>query len=204
MQFGIRQKTNACNFLRDLSNGFAEEVSAFGIGVLMSRRIWIIALVVALAGPSWGASEQYETAASPSEAATVLNLDAILGVSSGAKLPGVDIGIAARLGSSPVYLGADLGILDHGSDPTYVVAPLLGSLYYQLEARGPLHPLLGLMAGPVFTTGGGFDTTRLGLLVRPGINLALGNIAAINLEPRFGLIGSSFSFLPQLGATFAL
>jgi hypothetical protein len=170
----------------------------------MPRSIWIVGLVLALAGPSGAASEQEETATSPSEAATVLNLDAILGVSSGDKLPGVDIGIAARLGSSPVYLGADLGILDHGSDPTYVVAPILGSLYYQLAAQGPLHPLLGLMAGPVFTTGGGFDAARLGLLVRPGVNLALGNIAAVNLELRFGLIGSSFAFLPQLGATFAL
>jgi hypothetical protein len=164
----------------------------------------MMGLVLLLSGSVWGASQQQETATSPSEAATVMNIDVILGVSSGAQLPGVDVGIAARMGSRPIYFGANFGILDHGSDPTYLLVPLLGSVYYQLEGQGNLHPLLGLMAGPVFTTGGGFDAVRLGLLIRPGINLALGNIAAINFEPRFGLIGSSFAFLPQLGATFAL
>jgi hypothetical protein len=124
---------------------------------------------------------------------------------SGNGLPGVNVGLSTRVSDkSPLYLGAELGFFMAMGTPSYDVLPLLGGLYYQFEPTAVVHPLLGVMAGPVITTGGGYSALRLGALVRPGVNFELGKSVVINAEPRFGVVGSTFVFVPEIGAIFAM
>ena len=146
----------------------------------------------------------YERVNGPDTAPAVINIDGAIAIFDNTALPGVDIGIAGRIASAPLYLGGDLSLLFHAADPSFVIMPILGTLYYQFEPYGAVHPLLGVLAGPVISTGGGFSTVRMGVLMRPGMNIEIGRTAALNIEPRFGVLGDAFVFAPQVGATFAM
>lgn len=146
-----------------------------------------------------------ETAYGPDTAPTVMNVDAAIITGEGSALPGINIGAAARISDrAPLYLGAELGVFVATESPSYALFPLLGQLYYQFEPAAFVHPLLGVMAGPILSTGGGVAAAQFGVLFRPGLNFELGDRAVLNLEPRFGVFGSSFVFIPQIGAVFAI
>jgi len=168
-------------------------------------RLFGILFMFASASAAFGASALRETANGPDTADSVLNVGGAILSSGGSALPGADVGISVRIADrSPLYAGAELGTFFSLGNASYGVFPILGSLYYQFEPVSALHPLLGAMAGPVFSTGGGVSAGRLAVLFRPGFNIELGRRAAINIEPRFGVIGSSFVFIPQAGAIFAI
>ena len=154
--------------------------------------------------PAFGA-ELRETAGGPDTANTVVNLNGAILVSDGTAAPGVNVGINTRISEeAPLYAGAELGTFLATGNNSYAVLPFMGDIYYQFQPVAVVHPLVGIMAGPVLSTGGGFSTARLGLIFRPGLNFELGKRAALNVEPRFGVIGSEFVFIPQVGAVFAL
>lgn len=154
---------------------------------------------------AFGANTLHETAGGPDTAETVLNTGGALMISDGTALPGATVGINTRIvDDAPLYAGAELGTFLATGSNTYALFPLMGDLYYQFQPVAVVHPLVGVMAGPVLSTGGGISTARLGLIFRPGINFELGRRAALNVEPRFGVIGSEFVFLPQVGAVFGI
>ncbi len=151
------------------------------------------------------ASTLRETSRGPDTAPTVANIHAGIISGDGIAEAGIDLGIASRISdTAPLYLGANLGIFVATESPSYALIPLMLNLYYQFEPEAVIHPLLGVMAGPVLATGGGFSTVRLGVLFRPGVNIELGKAAVLSLEPRFGVLGSRFVFIPQVGAIFPI
>jgi hypothetical protein len=105
-----------------------------------------------------GSNVLKETARGPDTAITVLNAEAAIMAFDGGALPGANVGLHNRISDpSPLYLGAELGFFVATGATSYAELPLLGSLYYQFEPTAVVHPLLGFMAGPVITTGGGYS-----------------------------------------------
>lgn len=165
-----------------------------GLGLLGSLVLCFAASIAS------GATELVDTANGPDTASSVLNAEAGLLGNEGGALPGANVGVSTRIsGSSPLYLGAELGFFVAAGTPSYGEFPLLGSLYYQFEPTKFIHPLLGVMAGPVISTGGNQAAMSFGAFFRPGFNFELGERAVLNVEPRFGVVGSSLVFLPEIG-----
>jgi len=145
------------------------------------------------------------TFTAPSTAPTVLNLDGGMMIGGGDALPGAEIGISSRISDDmPLYLGAEFGAFLRGESPSYAVFPLMPTIYAQFQVSPRVRPILGVIAGPVISTGGGFSSVRFGFFGRPGINFDLGRTASLKIETRFGVIGSTVIFLPEVGAVFAI
>lgn len=171
---------------------------------IKSKIIWSFILFGGIQG-AFAAQTLRETAAGPDTAETVVNVDAAIITGEGAALPGVNLGVATRISNeAPLYLGGEFGAYISTGYSSYALFPFLASMYYQFEPHAVVHPLVGMMAGPVLATGGGVSTARFALMFRPGVNIELGKRAVLNLEPRFGVLGSDFVFAPQMGAVFAL
>ncbi len=167
--------------------------------------ILIITLGIFLSFSAGAAERLVETVHGPDTARTVMNLDGAIMATDGQDAAGVNIGIAQRLeAATPLYIGAELGSFLTTGASTHVIFPLLGQAYYQLEFKSVVHPLIGVMAGPVISTGENDFTIDLGAFIRPGMNIELGRKAVLNLETRLGVIGSTFVFMPQVGAIFPI
>jgi hypothetical protein len=146
-----------------------------------------------------------ETTGGPDTARTVFDVHGGILTGGGVTAPGFDLGIAGRiLDNAPLYLGAQFGAFISASSPSFVEIPLLAELYYQFTPSSGIHPLLGAMVGPILSTGGGLSTAQFGFLLRPGFNFELGHAAVLSLEAPFGVIGSDFVVIPQIGAIFRL
>ena len=171
----------------------------------MSLRL-VGSLVLCLwASAALGRSELIDTARGPDTAVTLVNAEGGIMAYDGGALPGVNVGITTRISDrSPLYMGAELGFFIATANPAYGEFPLLGSLYYQFEPARFVHPLLGVLAGPVISTGGNESTVRFGAFFRPGVNFELGDRAVLNVEGRFGVVGSTFVFLPEAGVIFPI
>lgn len=167
-------------------------------------QMFTYALLTATAPLFGAASSIKETSGGPDTAPLVMNVAGGILASGGSAFPGMVIGINARLAQQgPFYLGGELGAFLATGSPAYAMFPLLASGYFQFELSSGVHPSLGAMIGPVFSTASA-NSAQLEVLFRPGVNFELGRRFVINLEPRFGVMGSSFIFVPQLGVIFAL
>lgn len=90
---------------------------------------------------------------------------------------------------------------------------LLPTVLYRFEIAGPsIFPYIGLSVGPNLylerqSLGGGTQTNTtlyLESLVRPGFFTQLGKTVSLQVEAKFGLLGTNFIFLPQANVVFAL
>jgi len=145
------------------------------------------------------------TFASPDSASYTATVAGAILSSGSSALPGVTANFAKRNDAdTPFYYGAEMGLYLQTSSLAYLVIPVLAHADYLFEFDAPIHPLVGVLAGPVFTTGGGINAVRMGLMFRPGLNVDVGERADINFEVRFGVLGTSTVVQPQLGAVFAL
>jgi hypothetical protein len=145
------------------------------------------------------------TTAGPDTAPNVATVAGAFLTNGGTSAPGFTAGMARRLDAdTPLYYGAEAGLYVATGTPSYLVIPLLANVHYLFQLDSAVHPLVGVMAGPVFATGGGLSAARFGLLFRPGVNIELGRSVALNVEARFGVIGSAGVFQPQLGVIFGI
>ncbi len=146
-----------------------------------------------------------ETSVGPDSASYTATVDGAILSSNGTAAPGITASLAKRNDvDTPLYYGAEMGLYLQSSSLSYMVIPVMAHAFYLFEFDAPIHPLIGIIAGPVFTTGGGISAVRMGLLFRPGINVELGERAALNFEVRFGAFGSTSVAQPQLGVVFAI
>ncbi len=172
----------------------------------MKQRILMLALLgfsflsVSVQAARGGVSE---TTGGPDTSGRTVTVDAALLSSSGVTSPGVTAGMSWRHNAdTPLYYGGEVGVY-FNSTPSSVTIPLLAQAYYLFEIDSAVHPLIGAMIGPVFSTGPG-SSAEFGLLFRPGVNVELGKSVALNAEARFGVIGGTGVFQPQLGVIFAM
>lgn len=169
------------------------------------KYVFLIAPVI-LAISSLAVPRITDTHRGPAFSSTIMNLQASILTHSGQGAPGFNVGMASQLGTEiPVYIGGEVGMYLETVSPSYAIVPLLGQVYVQFATDATVHPLIGVLAGPVIATGGGDSAAAgLGMLFRPGINIDVGRTAALNLEARFGVIGSSFVIAPTIGAIVAI
>lgn len=145
------------------------------------------------------------TTVGPDNSDYTATLDGAILSSGGTAIPGVTASFAKRLDlSTPLYYGAEMGLFFQTSSPTYLVIPVLAHASYLFELESPVHPYVGVAAGPAFATGGGLSAVRLELMFRPGLNVELGSGVALNGEFRFGLLGTLSVVQPQLGVVLAI
>ena len=117
---------------------------------------------------------------------------------------------------SPIFIGADLALSMFsysmfGAPSTggtgLLVAP---TAFYRFSfpSQTMFYPYLGLSVGPqfYFERGNGASNASVyfSALLRPGVFTKLTNQVALNLEPKFGVIGGDLVFLPQIQAVFTL
>lgn len=165
----------------------------------------IAALLASYASHVYGSNVLITTPGGPDTARTLFNSQAALLALDNSILGGLNFGINGRISNhNPLYLGAEAGAFISNTSPTYAILPLLGSLYYQFEPNEGVHPLLGVLAGPIIATGGTVPAVRMGLFFRPGINFEISKSAVLNIEARFGVLGSSFVFAPALGVIWPI
>lgn len=135
----------------------------------------------------------------------VVNVAPAIMVTSGPALPGVNLELTARIiRSVNLYGGVVSGGYFFTAETFGAVIPLLPTAYFEFSPSPKVHPILGVALGPVIGAGNSTTAVRFGMLFRTGMNIYLAPDIALNVEPRLGVIGSSFTFIPQLGATFAL
>ena len=79
------------------------------------------------------------------------------------------------------------------------VATLVGMDYRFALPRTKIRPLFGVNFGPVWGR-----RVVFGMLFRPGVDFPIAPSIELNLETRFGVIASTFVFLPQFGIRFVL
>jgi hypothetical protein len=127
----------------------------------------------------------------------------------------MNFGGAAHVTNMPLYVGADLG-LDFIGDATII--QLLPTAYYMFTLPKLRHTRLygGLSLGPAIATAGGFagqvgnaqvnvggsTTVLFEMLIRPGAEFDLAPNLMVQVEPKFGLLSSSFVFIPQANAVY--
>lgn len=130
---------------------------------------------------------------------------------------------------SPLFVGADLGIDRWSTSVTQIpnasvsasstAFQLLPTAIYRFDiAQAPsLHPYVGLSFGPNILVGRGSTTVNgqpavdkssttlyIETLFRPGVFTSLTDSVALQIEPKLGLLGSTFIFLPQVNAFFRI
>ncbi len=170
----------------------------------ITHQLFAFSLLAATTAGFGASNTIRETTGGPDTAPLVLNVAAGLLTSGASASPGMVVGINSRITHrGPIYLGGEFGAYVVTRSPAYAMFPLLASGYVQFELSSGVHPLLGAMIGPVFSTSGG-SSAQLEILFRPGLNFELGRNFVLNMEPRFGVMGSSFIFVPQLGVILAI
>lgn len=138
-------------------------------------------------------------------------------------------GLTQAIPRSSLFWGVDLGVdfwsYNSGALPGVTASAsatafqLLPTAIYRFEITGvkEIHPYVGLSFGPniyidrssTSIVGGtpvntSATTLYLETLFRPGLFLNMGDSLALNVEAKFGLLGTGFAFLPQVNAYFFL
>jgi len=121
---------------------------------------------------------------------------------------GTRFGVDARLStkiveSAPVYAGVDLGVYLTMS-PFTMMFPITPALYYKFYGNAHIIPTLGVALGPVIGVGGGNTAVEIALLFKPAMEFTVGNQTEFYFEPKLGLIGSTFVFMPNVGLIFRM
>ena len=194
----------------------------------------ITALAGLLASPLWADTgvrtnerENVQSTAIPGERT---DATAFLSVGPGLALYGgsigwaLNIGALTQLGGNPnLFYGLDTG-LNFWSFPSAAGAAgtqitgataiqVLPTMLYRFDiASSVLFPYAGVSLGPNLyleeQTTGGTKSTQASVLfqamLRPGFYTKLGKSVSLQVEAKMGLLRSSFIFLPQASAVFAL
>lgn len=150
-----------------------------------------------------------ETVRSSGSKSLYLSLAAALAVipQSGETAAGIDYTIVTQVAPS-VYLGGDFGLhlwgaADKGTNNVTGLELLPTLIYMFGNADRVFQPYLGGAAGPYIRMSS--DTVvQFALLARPGANLSLSRNVGVNLEAKFGQLGTEFFFQPQAGILFQL
>lgn len=162
-------------------------------------------IALSLVSNTFAATTKSETSVLHREAPTLLAVKTGFIVGDGEALPGVNAQVVGRLNTEfPFYGGAEMGMFIYSeTGASAAVIPVLGTIFTEFEASRTIHPTLGVSAGPAFSTGAGLSAARFSLLFDPGIHFALGG-ADLLAQVRFGVLGSTFVALPQLGFAFSI
>jgi len=148
----------------------------------------------------WSESEEKVTVTRP-PSLTIIAAPSLL-VGDSAALPGFNGQLGFQVVPHiPLNLTADMGLYFYtGGYGFAVVVPILFGMDYHFQIpQSKIKPFFGVNLGPVIAPRVGF-----GMLFRPGLNVSLTKTMDFNFEPRFGVIGSSFAFVLQLGLRFLL
>jgi hypothetical protein len=121
---------------------------------------------------------------------------------------------------SPLYVGIEAGYLQWNADSLVsgktqmTLIPVLATFIYRFDLkRGAVHPYLGAAMGVSLTRGdlenpdadidaASVETQFLGL-ARPGVEFDFSRTTSFFIEPQFGVLGSEFIFVPQMGLAFS-
>lgn len=121
----------------------------------------------------------------------------------------------------PIYWGADVAFNFWGTSPSLITASteatgiqLTPTVIYgfALETLPNVFPYIGLSVGPhvyieKITVGAASQTSTnvlFQLLFRVGANWAFADRAALNFEPKLGILRSDFIFLPQANLVLSI
>lgn len=153
---------------------------------------------------SWFGSSQEKVKAAPARPSTPMSFvvaPSLLVADAGAA-PGV-IGQFSMPASPgvPLYFTADFGPYFHTSfyGTSVAIATLVGMDYRFHIRKAKVRPLFGVNFGPTFGR-----RVVFAMLFRPGLDIPVARDIEINAEARFGVIASTFVFLPQFGVRFVL
>lgn len=186
-----------------------------------SRSSFFVLLLAtaAISASSAGAASHGHTRASVSTSSSVpmeMNVGTLLAISGGEVWPGADFGFGARVaraGIAGFYVGGDLSNYFHVSDPFRWAIAVLPAAYVEFIVSSLFHPRIGVSLGPVFEVVKGDlvanrfqdrNTVSFGLLFKPGVNLFFSRDLALQVEPRLGVVQSSFLFAPEIGMTIGI
>ena len=126
---------------------------------------------------------------------------------AGGALPGFAFTAATNVAHDvPLYVGADSGFYFTGAPTFHGQVPVLATMYFEfVSTSNPrVRPLLGVSAGPTFGVGEGQQAAQFAMFAKPGINIQLADGIDLNIESRLGVVGSTFTYLPQVAASFAM
>ncbi len=109
----------------------------------------------------------------------------------------------------PIYVGVDMGAYYWGTDfsradKSLTAIQVNGTVVYQFPLLASwFHPYFGASLGPVFVTRNekGLEMGFSGWL-RPGLLVPIMDKASIGLEPKLGVLESSFVMVAQLSGVF--
>lgn len=130
----------------------------------------------------------------------------------------LNLGALARLsGYDAIWVGADIGFNSwtfaspvSWASVSAVGVQMLATAIYQFGSviTNDLKPFVGISAGPYVYVAqmpaGNQSIVYLEVLVRPGLLYQASSQLAFGFEPKFGLLGSSFVFAPQLSVNLFL
>ena len=177
-----------------------------------------------LGGTSAMAGVGMDSNGSSSSIPVKISVGPSLGILSGVVGFGGDVSVAiAPVSGMPLYVGLESGYYNwsqsasssgYSQSGTISSVPLLftGLYAFDLPNSSPLHPYVGLALGMSFTgasasgdflSGSGSAVQFEGLL-RPGVALDMGSNIDLAIEPKFGILSSSFVFLPHVDVVFGL
>ncbi len=109
-----------------------------------------------------------------------------------------------------LYVGLESGFYHWSSGGVSISSiPILPTLYYRVRISGSnVTPYFGASVGISVTIGslafyGSASEIDFMGLARPGIEFELDRQTSFYVEPKLGIIGSTFVFLPNVGVTFS-
>lgn len=117
---------------------------------------------------------------------------------------------------SPLFVGLDLGLQfwsfsSKTGDRSATGLQLLPTAYYNLDLdiESAFQPYVGISAGPhvYFSRNpakGEQTTINFEALLRPGVTFLMAPGLSVNFEPKIGVIGADFVFLPTIAANLFL
>lgn len=156
----------------------------------------------------------------PSRSDSSIRIPLSLGVPARTRYDGTGVALHAGMdfkitSSLPLFIGFETGFDLLGSHygyynydytyegKTYLSVPvLLTSVFrFDLPKVPSLHPYAGVAVGPYFqiTNGSGVVVEAM---IRPGVSWNFAKGMELHGEPRFGIIGNSFTVQPTVGITF--
>jgi hypothetical protein len=121
-------------------------------------------------------------------------------IGGGTGLPGFNLQFGAKVVRRlPLHVTVDAGPYFYSGYYGFRVAvPILFGADYEFFIPGSnVSFVAGVNFGPVVSS-----AVTFGMLFRPGINVSLERGLDFSFEPRFGVIGGFFAFVPQLGIRF--
>ncbi len=160
--------------------------------------LFILLLLVGLINPAVNA------ASGPSDSRTVFQVGPGFQVSGASAIPGVGVGAARRLSAKmPLYLGIESGVFFNTIGLLTFQIPILPMVFYRFPINAEIVPTLGMGLGPLISFGG-FNRVEFMMMINPGFQFYLDTDMDLFFRSSLGIIGSSFAFYPQIGATFRM